>query len=56
MLIPVPGFLEDTMILHHAMYPELPKSLAFLGSIYTNDIAWKKMRERHGSQETKREE
>ena len=56
MLVPVPGFLEDTMILHHAMYPELPKSLAFLGSIYTNDVAWKKMRERHGSQETKREE
>jgi len=56
MLIPVPGFLEDTMILHHAMYPELPKSLAFLGSIYTNDIAWKKMRDRHGAAETKREE
>ena len=56
MLIPVPGFLEDTMILHHSMYPELPKSLAFLGSIYTNDVAWKKMRDRHGSQETKREE
>ena len=56
MLIPIPGFLEDTMILHHAMYPELPKSLAFLGSIYTNDVAWKKMRARHGSQDTKREE
>ena len=55
-LVPVPGFLEDTMILHHSMYPELPKSLAFLGSIYTNDVAWKKMRDRHGSQETKREE
>ena len=56
MLIPIPGFLEDTMILHHAMYPELPKSLAFLGSIYTNDVAWKKMRARHGASETKREE
>ncbi|PYS90924.1 MAG: hypothetical protein DMF62_03730 [Acidobacteria bacterium] len=56
MLIPIPGFLEDTMILHHSMYPELPKSLAFLGSIYTNDVAWKRMRARHGSQETKREE
>src|SRR4030095_5230239 len=39
MLIPVPGFLEDTMILHHAMYPELPKGLGFLGSLYTTDIA-----------------
>ena len=56
MLIPIPGFLEDTMILHHSMYPELPKSLAFLGSIYCNDSAWKKMRNRHGSQDTKREE
>jgi uracil-DNA glycosylase len=56
MLIPIPGFLEDTMILHHCLYPELPKSLAFLGSIYTNEVAWKKMRARHGSQEVKREE
>jgi DNA polymerase-1 len=26
----------DTMIAHHCVYPELPKSLAFLVSIYTN--------------------
>ena len=32
---------EDTMLLHHAMYPELPKGLGFLGSIYTNETAWK---------------
>jgi hypothetical protein len=44
------------MILHHSMYPEMPKSLAFLGSIYTNEVAWKKMRDRHGAAETKREE
>jgi uracil-DNA glycosylase len=56
MLIPIPGFIEDTMILHHSMYPELPKSLGFLGSIYCNDVAWKKMRARHGASETKREE
>lgn len=54
--IRIPGFLEDTMILHHAMYPELPKGLGFLGSIYINDSAWKKMRARHGSQDVKREE
>lgn len=54
--IPIPGFTEDTMILHHAMYPELPKGLGFLGSIYSNDVAWKKMRDRHGASETKREE
>lgn len=35
---------EDTMLLHHSLYPELPKSLAFLGSIYANEGAWKDMR------------
>lgn len=32
---------QDTMLLHHALQPESPKSLGFLGSIYTNEIAWK---------------
>lgn len=32
---------EDTMLLHHALQPEAPKSLGFLGSIYCNEIAWK---------------
>lgn len=54
--IPIPGFRDDTMILHHALFPELPKSLEFLGSIYTNELSWKKMRPRHGAGETKREE
>lgn len=53
---PVPGFCDDTMLLHHSLYPELPKSLGFLGSIYTNEISWKQMRDKVGSQETKREE
>jgi DNA polymerase len=35
---------EDTMLMHHALYPELPKSLGFMGSIYTNEAAWKLMR------------
>lgn len=35
---------HDSMIIHHAMWPEMPKSLGFLGSIYTNDIAWKNLR------------
>jgi uracil-DNA glycosylase len=34
---------EDTMILHHALYPELPKSLGYLGSLYSNEISWKMM-------------
>jgi DNA polymerase I-like protein with 3'-5' exonuclease and polymerase domains len=38
--------LHDTMLLHHAMHPELLKGLGFLGSIYTNEPAWKIMRNR----------
>lgn len=37
---------DDTMILHHALYPEMPKDLGFLGSIYTNESSWKLMRKR----------
>ena len=36
--------LEDTMLRHHALYPELQKGLGFLGSIYTNEASWKLMR------------
>jgi hypothetical protein len=39
--IPVPFASDDTMLLHHALQPELDKGLAFLGSIYTNEAAWK---------------
>lgn len=35
---------EDTMLLHHSLFPELPKSLGFLGSIYTSEASWKLMR------------
>lgn len=51
----VRGFREDTMIKHHALYPGLPKGLDFLGSLYCNERAWKKMRPRGGEQ-LKREE
>jgi uracil-DNA glycosylase len=34
----------DTMLRHHAEYPELQKSLGFMGSIYTNEASWKLMR------------
>jgi uracil-DNA glycosylase len=34
---------EDTMLWHHALYPEQPKSLGYLGSLYSNDISWKLM-------------
>ena len=32
---------HDTMLLHHALQPESPKGLDYLGSIYTNEAAWK---------------
>lgn len=35
---------EDTMLLHHSMFPELQKGLGFLGSLYTNESSWKLMR------------
>lgn len=40
----MPVIEDDTMILHHAMYPEMEKSLGFLGSIYTDEPSWKFMR------------
>ena len=41
--IACPG-TEDTMLLHHALEPEMEKGLGFLGSIYTDEAAWKFMR------------
>lgn len=35
---------DDTMLLHHALQPELKKGLGFLASIYTNEAEWKFMR------------
>lgn len=32
---------HDTRLLHHALYPELPKDLEFLGANYTQQGAWK---------------
>jgi len=35
---------HDTMLLHHALQPESLKGLGFLGSVYTDESAWKQMR------------
>lgn len=35
---------DDSMLLHHALYPEMLKGLGFLGSIYSDEISWKQMR------------
>lgn len=36
--------LHDTMLFHHSLFPELRKSLGFLGSVYTNEAPWKLLR------------
>jgi hypothetical protein len=43
------------MLLHHALQPEVQKGLGFLGSIYTEEPAWKIMRPR-GKGTIKRED
>lgn len=39
--IPVANADHDTMLLHHALMPESPKGLDHLGSLYTDEAAWK---------------
>jgi len=34
---------EDTMLLHHALQPEMEKGLGFLATIYTEEASWKFM-------------
>jgi uracil-DNA glycosylase len=53
--VPILGPIEDTMLRHHAMQPELPKGLGFLGSVYSDEPSWKHMRS-HKSDTEKREE
>lgn len=38
------NYSEDTRLQHHSLFPELPKSLAFLGATYGNQGPWKTMR------------
>lgn len=45
--IPIPHASDDIMLMHHAQQPELEKSLAFMGSIYTDELAWKFQRPKH---------
>jgi len=41
--IGVVNYREDTRLLHHALEPELPKSLQFLGSCYARERAFKSL-------------
>jgi len=47
--IPCPYFHGDTMLLHHALQPELEKGLGFLASVYTSEAHWKFMRADHAT-------
>jgi len=40
--IPCPN-TNDTMLLHHALQPEMQKSLNFLASVYSDELKWKFM-------------
>lgn len=47
---------EDTMLLSHSIFPEMPKGLGFLGSVFSNEPAWKLMRLKSDTEENKRDE
>ncbi len=38
------GPIQDTMLFHHSIFPEMLKGLGFLGSVYTQEASWKLMR------------
>jgi uracil-DNA glycosylase len=42
---------EDTMLLHHSLWPEMQKGLGFLSSVYTNESSWKLMRKDKSKEE-----
>ena len=39
--LPVRNYRHDLRLVHHVLFPELPKSLAFMGATYTNLPSWK---------------
>lgn len=47
---------HDSMLLHHAFFPELQKGLGFMGSIYTNESSWKLLRHKAEEKGDKRDE
>jgi len=47
---------HDTMLLHHALQPEANKGLDYLGSIYTDEAAWKLTMRNKLKQTIKRDE
>lgn len=54
--IPVALPVEDTMLLHHSISPEMQKSLGFLGSLYCDEAAWKTMNKKKKKERHKKDE
>lgn len=42
--IPTPYASDDTMLLHHALQPEMEKGLGFMATLHTDEASWKFMR------------
>jgi uracil-DNA glycosylase len=42
---------QDCMLMHHSIFPEMQKGLGFLGSVYSNEPAWKLMRKHRADTE-----
>lgn len=53
--IEVKNLVHDTLVMAHALQPELPKDLGTLGSLYLNEPAWKSLRQK-ASDENKAED
>ena len=47
------NMVHDTMLLSHALFPEMPKGLGYLDSIYRNDSPWKNQ---YGNESLKRDD
>lgn len=48
--IKVMNYRHDTRLLHHSLYPELPKTLLFMGASYADAPSWKMMRNTKGGE------
>lgn len=49
--INIRNFEEDTMLMQHSRYSEMPKDLGFLGSIHANFPNWKTFGSRHATED-----
>ncbi len=54
--IPTLGVIEDTMLMHHSLSPEMQKSLGFLGSLYCDVSAWKTLNKKTKKSINKKDE